>query len=288
MHQNRPHHHHGTAEGSFTAKKWFGHRAGRSPCAHSIGKFFLCYIVFFLLKLPPPARPGTTCIRIIVYASLHFFHVYLLNVFKLIFIYVCINLIICLYLVIHLSADVFSFTLHFFSLNTYLLFWSIPSSYCKLIKLDGTSTFENGTKYIILQSFSPPKKKKQLRWYPQQRAARHNLGSNFAPKPLKLWLKSLKPLLLGKKISFSLDFFTKLPRLLDAIPHNLHKLSRSMLNLGHGFLPINFNFQQPKWEHIYQKKHRNDGGRSHHLQAQIEMLTTQIHTQQNPSQLVSS
>ena len=60
MHQNRSHHHHGTAEGPFTAKKWFGHRAGRSPCAHSIGKFFLCYIVFFL-KLPPPARPGTTC-----------------------------------------------------------------------------------------------------------------------------------------------------------------------------------------------------------------------------------
>ena len=46
-HQNRSHHHHGTAEGSFTAKKWFGHRAGRSPCAHSIGKFFLCYIVLF-------------------------------------------------------------------------------------------------------------------------------------------------------------------------------------------------------------------------------------------------
>ena len=61
MHQNRSRHHHGTAEGSFTAKKWFGHRAGRSPCAHSIGKFFLCY---FLLKLPPPARPGTTCINI--------------------------------------------------------------------------------------------------------------------------------------------------------------------------------------------------------------------------------
>ena len=47
MHQNRSHHHHGTAEGSFTAKKWFAHRAGRSPCAHSIGKFFLCYIVLF-------------------------------------------------------------------------------------------------------------------------------------------------------------------------------------------------------------------------------------------------
>ena len=40
----------------------FGHGAGRSPCAHSIGKFFLCYILFFLLKLPPPARLGTTCI----------------------------------------------------------------------------------------------------------------------------------------------------------------------------------------------------------------------------------
>ena len=31
-------HNHGTAEDSFT---WFGHLAGRSPCAHSIGKFFL-------------------------------------------------------------------------------------------------------------------------------------------------------------------------------------------------------------------------------------------------------
>ena len=46
--QSTKHHHHATAEGSFTAKKWFGHRAGRSPCAHSIGKFFLCYIVLFL------------------------------------------------------------------------------------------------------------------------------------------------------------------------------------------------------------------------------------------------
>ena len=33
------------AEGSFTAKKWLGHRAGWSPCAHSIGKFFLLQIV---------------------------------------------------------------------------------------------------------------------------------------------------------------------------------------------------------------------------------------------------
>ena len=55
MHQNRSHHHHGTAEGSFTAKKWFGHRAGRSPCAHSIGKFFLCYIdsPFFFWNFRP-------------------------------------------------------------------------------------------------------------------------------------------------------------------------------------------------------------------------------------------
>ena len=54
-HENRSHHHHGTAEGSFTAKKWFGHHAGRSPCAHSIGKFFLCYIYssFFFWNFRP-------------------------------------------------------------------------------------------------------------------------------------------------------------------------------------------------------------------------------------------
>ena len=58
MHQNRSHHHHGTAEGRFTAKKWFGHRAGRSPCAHSIGKFFLCYIVLFSSETSAPGSPG--------------------------------------------------------------------------------------------------------------------------------------------------------------------------------------------------------------------------------------
>ena len=51
--QSTKHHHHGTAEGSFTAKKWFGHRAGRSPCAHSIGKFFLWLIVFFFETSAP-------------------------------------------------------------------------------------------------------------------------------------------------------------------------------------------------------------------------------------------
>ena len=42
-------------------KLGFGHRTGSSPCTHSIGKFFLWFIVFFPLRLPPPARPGTTC-----------------------------------------------------------------------------------------------------------------------------------------------------------------------------------------------------------------------------------
>ena len=42
------------AEGSFTAKKWFWHRAGQSPGAHSIGKFFLCYIVLFSSETSAP------------------------------------------------------------------------------------------------------------------------------------------------------------------------------------------------------------------------------------------
>ena len=58
LHQNRSHHHHGTAEGSFTAKTWFGHRAGRSPCTHSIGKFFLCYILLFSSETSAPGSPG--------------------------------------------------------------------------------------------------------------------------------------------------------------------------------------------------------------------------------------
>ena len=76
MHQNRSHHHHGTAEGSFTAKKWFGHRAGRSPCAHSIGKFFLCYIVLFSSETSAPGSPGnylynTYMIYVYVYIYIH-------------------------------------------------------------------------------------------------------------------------------------------------------------------------------------------------------------------------
>ena len=53
-HQNRsPHHHHGTAEGSFTQTTRFGHRSRWSPCAHSIGKFFLWLIVFLLGNFRP-------------------------------------------------------------------------------------------------------------------------------------------------------------------------------------------------------------------------------------------
>ena len=61
-HQNRsPHHHHGTAEGSFTQKTRFGHRSGWSPCAHSIGKFFLWLIGVFFLETSAPGLPGSTC-----------------------------------------------------------------------------------------------------------------------------------------------------------------------------------------------------------------------------------
>ena len=57
-HQNRSHYHRGTAESSFEAKKWFGHGAGRSPGAHSIGKVFLCYIVLFSSETSAPGSPG--------------------------------------------------------------------------------------------------------------------------------------------------------------------------------------------------------------------------------------
>ena len=57
--QNRsPHHHHGTAEGPFTQKTRFGHRAGWPSGAHSIGKFFLWLILFFLWNFPPQACPA--------------------------------------------------------------------------------------------------------------------------------------------------------------------------------------------------------------------------------------
>ena len=74
------HHHHGTAEGSFTAKKWFGHRAGRSPCAHSIGKFFLCYIILFSSETSAPGSPGnylyTVFVTFVDLKSLYY-HIYI-------------------------------------------------------------------------------------------------------------------------------------------------------------------------------------------------------------------
>ena len=62
-HQNRSHHHHGTSppwngRRLVHSKKWFGHRAGRSPCAHSIGKFFLWFIVLFPFGNFRPRSPG--------------------------------------------------------------------------------------------------------------------------------------------------------------------------------------------------------------------------------------
>ena len=41
-----------------SAKEWFGHGVGRSPCAQSIGKFSLCYIVLFSSETSAPGSPG--------------------------------------------------------------------------------------------------------------------------------------------------------------------------------------------------------------------------------------
>ena len=80
-HQNKSHHHHGPAEGSFTSKKWFGHGAGRSPCAHSIGKFFLCYLILFSSETSAPGPPGNYLyIRIYIYMYIY------------IYVYICINI----------------------------------------------------------------------------------------------------------------------------------------------------------------------------------------------------
>ena len=43
-----------------TTMERFGHRSRWSPCAHSIGKFFLWLIVFFL-ETSAPGLPGSTC-----------------------------------------------------------------------------------------------------------------------------------------------------------------------------------------------------------------------------------
>ena len=39
-------------------KKNLGHRNGRSSCAHSIGKFFLCYMVLFSFETSAAGSPG--------------------------------------------------------------------------------------------------------------------------------------------------------------------------------------------------------------------------------------
>ena len=48
----------GLVEASFNPKKKFGHRNGRSSCAHSIGKIFLCYMVLFSFETSATGSPG--------------------------------------------------------------------------------------------------------------------------------------------------------------------------------------------------------------------------------------
>ena len=79
--------------------------------------------------------------------------------------------------------------------------------------------------------------------YPQQRD--HTLEAILLRN---LYYSSKNPTAIavgGEKTFFSLAFFTKFPRLLDAILHNLHKLSRSMSHLGHGFLPLSWGNISP-------------------------------------------
>ena len=78
--QSRSRYRRGTAESSFTAKKWFGHGAGRSPCAHSIGKFFVCYIVLFSSETSAPGSPGNAPgspgnYLLYLYSFWHTFHI---------------------------------------------------------------------------------------------------------------------------------------------------------------------------------------------------------------------
>ena len=69
------------------AKKWFGHCAGRSPCAHSIGKFFLCYIVLFLLETSAPGLSGrywyyNIYIYILYYIILYYIILYYIHLYS--------------------------------------------------------------------------------------------------------------------------------------------------------------------------------------------------------------
>ena len=47
-----------TAKAPFQPKKKFGYRKGLSSCAHSIGKFFLGYIVLFSFETSATGSPG--------------------------------------------------------------------------------------------------------------------------------------------------------------------------------------------------------------------------------------
>ena len=63
---------------------------------------------------------------------------------------------------------------------------------------------------------------------------------HFCSEICKVWLlEDPKAIAVAEKTHFSAwIFFTKFPRLLDAILHNLHKLNQSMLNLGQFFAEL--------------------------------------------------
>ena len=56
--------------------KKFGQRNGRSSCAHSIGKFFLCYMVLFSFETSATGSPGNY-LYILIY--LHIFMFFISN-----------------------------------------------------------------------------------------------------------------------------------------------------------------------------------------------------------------
>ena len=52
-------------------RKKFGHRNGRSSCAHSIGKFFLCYRVLFSFETSATGSPGNYLYILYLHIILH-------------------------------------------------------------------------------------------------------------------------------------------------------------------------------------------------------------------------
>ena len=55
-------------------------RAGRSPCTHSIGKFFLCYIALFSSETSAPGSPGNYLYHIISYHIISYHIMWMQNI----------------------------------------------------------------------------------------------------------------------------------------------------------------------------------------------------------------